>query len=156
MAQFSRQPVENNQWQPEVCGVDFSERLMKALGELAEKGDIWVTFVTLEGDDSVEPPLPEVTFQVTQENCQVALSHTDDDSDAILLRDPRDGMFFRYLRMETDPKVFDWALETVFPWSTQVGSMVPLEANYKAVLDRLGRDLGGDEEPLVFNPDDWQ
>lgn len=146
-AQFERRSIEENTWKPEVLGVSFEERLMKMLGVCAVRGiEVWTVFVTVEDDDTGEG----YTEQVTPENCQVIISDLDDDSDSILLRDRRDGMFFRFNRLN-HPDIFDDIAATVAPWAQRFSSLIPSEQQYRSVLNQLEGDLG--DELTV--PDDW-
>ena len=148
-ATFSRQPIESNTWHPEVLGIDYTERMLKALGEAAAQGnDTWCTFVTIDDDDLGEG----YTEQVTQDNCMIVSSDLDDDSDAILLLDKRDQKYFRFSRFNHQESFNDNA-RLVVPWAKRFGSMVPLDVNLKPVMDQLQGDIDTDRLTI---PDDWQ
>lgn len=150
MANFLRRPMEANAWRPIVAEVDFTEQMLKKIGELATQGEVWTAWVYLDAIEDADPPMPEVEFQITQENCRVISSDLDDDADAVLVLDPRDNLWFRYSRMSTDPEVFEWCAITVMPWSVRISSMAPLEENYKPILKMMSRDVEDFEIP-----DDW-
>lgn len=151
MANFYRRPIEDNEWHPVVGEVDFTDIMLKKIGELAATGvEVWTAWAQLDEVEDADPPMPEVEFQVTQDNCRVAISTLDDDADTIMLKDPRDGLWFRYARFETDEDVFNWCAETVMTWAINIGSLVPLEDNYKPVLERMS----GDVEDFEI-PDEW-
>lgn len=145
---FSRRGIEDNTWSPNVCGVDFTERLMKTLGACAVQGiEVWTAWVEILEDASG----PGYTEQVTPENCQVVISDLDDDSDAVLLLDRRDGMWFRFNRLN-HADIFNGVASTVAPWAQRFSSLIPTQAGYKSVLDQLGRDIGEGDLTL---PDGW-
>ncbi len=146
---FSRRGIEDNTWHPEVCGVDFYERLMKTLGACAVQGiEAWTAWVEVDGDDNG----PGYTEQVTPENCQVVISDLDDDSDSVMLLDRRDNLWFRFNRLN-HPEIFNSVASTVAPWAQRFSSLIPTQAGYKSVLDQLEGDVetGGD----LTVPDDW-
>lgn len=148
MANFFRRPMEDNEWRPIVCEIDFTDKMLKKIGELATQGEVWTAWITL--DEVEEPYMPEVTFQITQENCRVISSDLDDDADAVQVLDPRDNLWFRYARVSTDPDVFEWCAVTVMPWAVRISSMAPLEEHYKPIIKLMSRDV--DDFQI---PDTW-
>lgn len=144
---FLKRPIEENTWKPEVCGISFSERLHARLGAAAAQGiGLWTCWVEVdvEADDGY-------TEQVTPDNCQVQISDLDDDSDAILLLDRRDGLWFRFNRLN-HPDIFDSTVGIVAPWAVRTSGFLPGVTAYKAVLDQLQ----GDVAETLFIPDEWQ
>lgn len=147
-ASFQRRPIEANEWQPQACEINFSEKLASWLGKIAAADiEMWTAWVTIDDDQYGEG----YTEQCSQENTKVALSELDDDSDAVLYKDRRDGRYFRYTRYN-HPEVFDYLVETVLPWSIAYHSIAPIEENFKAHLDDITGDLA-DEDLHV--PDEW-
>jgi hypothetical protein len=145
-ANFYRRPIEDNEWRPNIAGVDFTERVLKALGEAAMNGiDTWTAWVDVDDDSTGEG----YTEQLTQENCQLAVSDVDDDSDCVMLLDRRDSLWFRFTRLQ-HPDIFDWVASTVAPWAMKFMSIVPLEQNYNAMLKQMVGDVDSFEIP-----EDW-
>lgn len=142
-----RRTIEENTWQPNLLGVNFTEIMAKRLGEAALQGvPLWTAWAVVETDSAGEG----YEFQVTQDNCEVLISDFDDDSDTILLLDRRDSMYWRYNRLN-HAAYFDNMVQIVAPWSKRTSSMVPTELAYKAVLEQLA----GDVEQTDHIPDDW-
>ena len=148
MASFEKRTLEENTWTPEVCGVDFTKRLYKMLGEMTmDEAEAYTVWVTVD-DDSVGEGYTE---QVTPDNSRLFLSVLDDDSDVFTLLDKRDGLWFNFMRLEHQ-EYFDTICETVAPWTTMTTRITPMDEAYKRYLEAVSKDMAGDE--LVI-PDDW-
>lgn len=148
MASFEKRSIEENTYYPEVCGVDFRERIKQKLAQAAATGaELWTAWFTVNDDETG----PGFTQQLTQENCRVFMSDVDDEADTISVLDPRDGQWFTYTRF-THPENFMAMAQVVLPWSVRVGSMVPLTEPYSYVLKQMSNDIPDGVDGL---PDGW-
>lgn len=141
---FHRRGIEDNVWQPEISDVDFTQRLHKYLGGIATGTEMWTAWAEVEDDDLGAG----YVTQCTPENTKVIMSELDDDSDAVLFRDDRDGQWFRFFRAQHQ-HIFDYVAQTLMPWSVYQISLVPQEDVYSAMQRAMTCDLGD------FIPDEW-
>lgn len=142
MGHFEKREWSDNTWKPNVCGVDFSERLRKFMGDVALDGtEVYTAWlITDEGGE----------IQITPDSCRAFISLTDDESDMITVLDPTDSLWFQFMRA-THGESFDQALELVTPWAQTTTGLVPTPQVYGKFLEVTTNDMQGE----MFIPDEW-
>lgn len=127
---FSKGDIELNKYQPERCGVDFTERLAKKMGEWATETEVYTVWVTFEADEFGEA----ITVQGTPDNMRTFISELDDDSDTVSVLDPRDGKWFVFNRGKHN-EIFDTIVSTIAPWSTNCYGLLPQPDVFERFLE---------------------
>ncbi len=143
MAHFERRSWEENTWNPNVAGVDFTKRLYKFMADVALDGTQIYTAWLITDD--------EQDIQITPDSSRAFISLVDDDSDAITVLDPSDGLWFHFMRT-THGESFDEVLQMVAPWSQVTTGLVPMPQVYEQFLKTTTRDMTDE----LFIPDEWQ
>ena len=143
MGNFVKREWDQNTYYPEICGVNFSQRLAKFMGEVALDGTELYTAWFVDGEHEE---------QVTPDTSRVFLSLMDDDSDTVTMFDSRDGLWFSFLRAQ-DPDSFDTVLQLVMPWATATTSLTPMAEVYKRFIDRAVQDTNTDD---LHIPEGWE
>lgn len=143
MGAFEKRGWEDNIWQPEVCGVDFTERLHRFMGEVALDGtELYTVWLVTEN----------IEIQVTPDSSRVYISLLDDDSDTIQVLDPTDGLWFNFMRV-SHGEVFDNIRKLITPWTTVIAGLTPTTEIYQRLLDTMTKDTITES---LYIPDDWE
>lgn len=143
MGHFEKRTWEENTWHPEVCGVDFTERLHRFMGKVALDGtELYTAWLVTEDGE----------IQITPEGSRVFISLLDDDSDTITVLDPADGMWFNFMRATHGEEVFENVRRLITPWATVTASMTPQTEVFERFLKAVTKETQEDE---LFLPDDW-
>lgn len=142
MSYFERREWEDNTWQPEVAGVDFTHRLHKFMGDVALDGtEIYTAWLVTDDEQEI---------QITPDNSRAFVSLTDDESDTVTIQDPSDGLWFHFMRV-THREEFQDVLNLIMPWSMVTSGIIPPQEVYTKYLEVVSRDASDD-----FIPDDWK
>lgn len=147
-ASFHVRGIEENEWRPNVAGVDFTERMHRKMGEWALEAEIYTIWVEFSDDDYGEG----YEMQITPDNCRMFTSELDDDSDTVSIQDRRDSNWFVYLRSILGSEPFDQVANVIRPWARQSHGLTPQQDVYQKYLDQVTTELG-DEDLHV--PEDW-
>lgn len=144
MAHFYIKPFEENTWNPEVLGINYSERVAKLIGDLAVDSEVWTAWADIQDDEG------DLTIQCTPDNTQIHLNNVEPDADRVCLLDPRDGLYFTYYRYNY-PEIFDTIAGWLLPWAVTISSITPIERALEGFL----KQQTGDVENFEI-PDDWE
>jgi hypothetical protein len=143
MAHFEKREWDENTWNPNVCGVDLTERFYRFMGRVASDGtELYTAWLVTEDAD----------IQITPETCRVFVSLVDDDSDTVTVLDPSDGMWFSFLRASHSEQ-FDTIASLIGPWATVTTSLTPNPEVYSRFLKTVTTDTETDN---LFIPDGWE
>ena len=143
MAHFEKREWDQNTWFPEIAGVKFTERLYKFMGDVALDGtEIYTAWLIADEDFEI---------QVTPESARAFISLVDDDSDTITVLDPRDSLWFNFMRI-THPDSFDEVLQLVMPWAQVTTGITPAPEVYTKFLDTISKDT---ETEDLHIPEGW-
>lgn len=141
MAHFEKREWDENTWNPNICGVEFGDRLNKFMGKVALDGtEIYTAWLITD----------DVEIQITPESCRVFISLIDDDSDTITVLDPTDSQWFQFMRL-THGESFDQVAALVVPWAQVTTGLVPMPEVYGRFLKTVTSDTDGE----LHVPDEW-
>ncbi len=143
MAHFEKRDWDENTWNPNICGVNLTERLYRFMGKVASDGTEIYTAWLITDDES--------EIQITPESARVFLSLVDDDSDTITVLDPSDGLWFNFMR-QTHPDSFQSVLQLVAPWAQTTTGVTPTPEVYARFLKAVSSDTETDDFHV---PDEW-
>ena len=143
MAHFEKRDWDENTWNPNICGIDFTERLYRFMGKVASDGTEIYTAWLITDDES--------EIQITPESARVFLSLVDDDSDTITVLDPSDGLWFNFMR-QTHQDSFQSVLQLVAPWAQTTTGVTPTPEVYARFLKAVSSDTETDDFHV---PDEW-
>lgn len=143
MAHFEKRDWDENTWNPNICGVNLTERLYRFMGKVASDGTEIYTAWLITDDES--------EIQITPESARVFLSLIDDDSDTVTVLDPSDGLWFNFMR-QTHPDSFQSVLQLVAPWAQTTTGVTPTPEVYARFLKAVSSDTETDDFHV---PDEW-
>ncbi len=143
MAHFEKRDWDENTWNPNICGVNLTERLYRFMGKVASDGTEIYTAWLITDDES--------EIQITPESARVFLSLVDDDSDTVTVLDPSDGLWFNFMR-QTHPDSFQSVLQLVAPWAQTTTGVTPTPEVYARFLKAVSSDTETDDFHV---PDEW-
>ena len=142
MAHFEKRKWDENTWNPNICGVNLTERLYRFMGKVASDGtEIYTAWLVTDDEQEI---------QITPESSRVFMSLVDDESDTVTVLDPSDGLWFHYMR-QTHGEGFDEVLRLVAPWSQTTTGVTPTPEVYERYLKTITADSSDD-----FIPDEWE
>lgn len=135
---------KERQWYPTYGEIDWRAMLLTKLAvENETLDDMTIWFDSEDGLD----------IECTQETCDIFVSKASDDSDAILVLDPRDGMRYSWYRDQIGDETFDRLSQNI----QGVGAaavhftMFPTEEVAEVWLNRKQGDLSQAD----FVPEAW-
>ena len=139
MAHFEKREWDENTWNPNICGVDFGDRLHHFMGQVALDGtEIYTAWLVTDDNE----------IQITPDSARVFISLIDDDSDTVTVLDPSDGLWFHFMRL-THGQEFDQVMQLVGPWAQVTTGITPTPEVYGRFLKAVTQDAGD------FVPDSW-